>query len=156
MKCRVRRNSKVTIRKATWREETELSLETVARFCESIHPAPDETIYGDNSCRHHDSCREKKIEVARIGGLADCGSQTNCGVSLAFEMKIFGHDACVPGATGSGDKPSDKIGEYPGQDEFLPALEACQSENRAGFLQVRRDRDSSSDDVEKDVPLRSQ
>lgn len=124
MKYRVRRNSKVTCR-----TEAQLRFEAIPCFCKSVHTAPDKAIDGDDGCGHHDRCRKKQVEVASICSLADGGSQTDSSVDVAFEVKIFGDDARVPCAAGSGHEPGHQIGEYPGQDEFLPAFEACEPEN---------------------------
>src|SRR5579883_1068157 len=101
--------------------EPGLGFETISGFGQPIHATPHEPIDSDHSRRHHDGRGEKEIEVAAVGRLADRRSQAHGCVDVPFEMKVLGDDARVPGTAGSSHEASDEVGEYSGQDEFLPA-----------------------------------
>ena len=70
-------------------------------------------------------------------------------------MEVLGYDARIPCAARCRHQASNQAGKNAWQDQLFPALDPFEAENRAALLQVRRDRDSASDDVKQDVPLRS-
>ena len=71
-------------------------------------------------------------------------------------MEIFRHDAGVPRTAGSGNHPGHEIRKNPRKNQEAPAIPGTETKNRGSFLQVRGQRHSTGDDVEKDVPLRAQ
>lgn len=106
-----------------------LRFQTISRLGQTVHAAPDEAIDRDHCGGHHDGCGEKEIEVAAVGGLADRSSKANRSVSVSLEMEVLCDDAGVPRTAGGSYEAGDEVGEYPGQDELLPALHALKAKD---------------------------
>src|SRR5215469_17055361 len=132
-----------------------LCLETKTSFRQGVKAAPKEAIGRNHGCRHDDGGSEKEIEVAAVAGLADGCSQPDRRVDPTLEMEVFGNDAGVPSATGSGNQSGDQVRKDSREDQLSPAGQTVESKDGAAFLQVRRDGDCAGDNVKQDVPLRA-
>ena len=71
-------------------------------------------------------------------------------------MKILGDDAGIPRAARRSDHASKEIRKDSRKDQLSPAFHATDAAYRADFLQVGRNCHRPSDDVEQNVPLRSE
>src|SRR5579862_4985009 len=91
-----------------------LGFQAKAGFGEGVEAAPDEAIDGDDGRGHHHGGGEEEIEVAGVGGLRDGRAESGSRVDVAFEMKIYGDDACVPCSTGGCNESRNKVGEDAG------------------------------------------
>ena len=89
-----------------------------------------------------------------VGSPADRGFEADGCVDVALEVEVLGYDARIPCAARCRHQARHQVGEDAWHDQLFPALDPFEPENRAALLQVRRDRDSASDDVKQDVPLR--
>ena len=71
-------------------------------------------------------------------------------------MKIFRDDAGVPGAARCGHQAGDEIRKNSRQEEITPAIPRAEAVDLRGLLEVRGNGHGPGDDVEEDIPLRSE
>ena len=73
--------------------------EAVPRLGQGVEPAPYESIDGHHRSGHQNGGKEEQVEVAVVGGLADCRSEAGRRVDVTFEVEVLGYDARIPCAT---------------------------------------------------------
>ena len=88
----------------------------VTGFRETIEASPQEAVGGHDDGGKGDGAGEKHVEVLAIGGGGDHSAYSDGRIGLALEVKVLGHNAGVPGATGGGDHPGDEKGKNSGQN----------------------------------------
>src|SRR6267143_693798 len=133
-----------------------LSFQLEAGRGEAIEAAPQQAVDEHDDGGHDERRSQQHDEAAGVAGAADGAAEAGGRNDAALEMKIFRDDAGVPGAARCGHQAGDEIRKNSRQDEITPAIPRTEAVDLRGFLEVRGNGHGAGDDVEEDVPLRSE
>src|SRR6516164_8136779 len=121
---------------AAMRRLLSVSVEAEAPLGHAVKRAPEYPVEQDDINRHHGDPQDDMGEIAGIGRGGDIGAESmglQMGVTPAH---ILGDDAGVPAAARGCHRPSDVIGEDPGQNDLAPPLPAADPEIRRRIPEV--------------------
>ena len=88
-----------------------LRFESESGRCQPVQAAPNETVDRKNDKRHQHCSDQKDRIIPLVRSVAHHGAQAGCRKRPAVQVEVFGHNAGIPGAPGSGNKTGDQVGE---------------------------------------------
>src|ERR1700722_1179084 len=132
-----------------------LTAKLISRLRQPEQGTPHQPVRRHHHQRHHNRRKQQNGESPPARSLADDRAKSDRLQNLSLDREVLSNNARVPRTTRSRHQTGDKKRKYAWKNHRLPTLDRAEAEQRRNLLQIGRDSNRTSNDVEQDVPLRT-